>query len=91
MKTLVIERETVRRNAAVVKERAGSAVIYAVLTGDGQGAGLVDLAKLLRGEGIGRFAVAEAADAAALADLLCAGLPGQFPAPAARVPTRSAS
>lgn len=66
MKTLVIEREAVRRNAAVVKERAGSAVIYAVLTGDGQGAGLVDLAKLLRGEGIGRFAVAEAADAAAL-------------------------
>ena len=33
----------------------------------------------------------QAADAAALADLLCAGLPGQFPAPAARFPTRSAS
>ena len=66
MKTLVIEREAVRRNAAVIKEKAGSAAIYAVLTGDACGAGLVDLAKLLREEGIGRFAVSEPEEAAAL-------------------------
>ena len=44
MKTLVIEREAVKNNIGVIKERAGEAVIYAVLTGDGQGAGLVELA-----------------------------------------------
>ena len=66
MKTLVIEREALRHNIGVIKERAGQAVIYAVLTGDGQGAGLVELARVLREEGIGRFAVSEAAEAAAL-------------------------
>ena len=66
MKLLVIEREAVRHNAAVIKEKAGSAHIYAVLTGDGHGAGLIDLARLLRGEGIGRFAVSEPGDAQAL-------------------------
>ena len=65
MKTLVIEREAVKNNIGVIKERAGEAVIYAVLTGDGQGAGLVELARLLREEGIGRFAVSEPAEAAA--------------------------
>ena len=41
-------------------------MIYAVLTGNGQGAGLVEMARLLREEGIGRFAVSEPAEAAAL-------------------------
>ena len=66
MKTLVIEREALRHNIGVIKERAGQAVIYAVLTGDGHGAGLVELARVLREEGIGRFAVSEPAEAAAL-------------------------
>ena len=66
MKTLVIEREALRANIGVIKERAGQAVIYAVLTGDGQGAGLVELARTLRQEGIGRFAVGEAEEAEAL-------------------------
>lgn len=66
MKTLVIEREALKRNIGVVKERAGQAVIYAVLTGDGQGAGIVELARLIRAEGIGRFAVSEPAEAEAL-------------------------
>ena len=65
MKTLVIERQAVKQNIAVVRERAGRAAIYAALTGDAGGAGLVDMARLLRDEGIGRFAVSEAADAAA--------------------------
>ncbi len=66
MKTLIIERQAVKQNIAVVKARAGRAAIYAALTGDAGGAGLVDMAKLLRDEGIGRFAVSEPADAAAL-------------------------
>ena len=66
MNTLVIEREALRHNIGVIKERAGQSVIYAVLTGDGHGAGLVELARVLREEGIGRFAVSEPAEAAAL-------------------------
>ena len=66
MKALIIERQAVKQNIAVVRERAGRAAIYAALTGDAGGAGLVDMARLLRDEGIGRFAVSEAADAAAL-------------------------
>ena len=37
VKTQVIEKEAIRRNAAVIKEKAGSAAIYAVLTGDAGG------------------------------------------------------
>ena len=59
MKVLVIEREALKNNISVIKERAAGACIYAVLTGDGFGAGIVELAKLLREEGIGRFAVSE--------------------------------
>ena len=56
MKRLIIEREVLKNNVAVVKDRAAGAYIYAVLTGDGFGAGIVELAQLLREEGIGRFA-----------------------------------
>lgn len=66
MKTLVIEKQAVKNNLAVVKEHAGGAAIYGVLTGDAYGAGVVELAKLLRDEGVMRFAVSESADAAAL-------------------------
>ena len=66
MKTLVIERDALKNNISVVKERAGGAVIYGVLTGDGQGAGTVELARALRSQGIGRFAVSEVSEAAAL-------------------------
>lgn len=66
MKVLVIERELVRRNAAVIKEKAGSAAVYVVLTGDAHGAGLVEMAELLRTEGFGRFAVSEPGEAAKL-------------------------
>ena len=58
MNTLVLEKSALRKNIAVVREKAGSAAIYGVLTGDGGGAGTVELARLLREEGIGRFAVA---------------------------------
>ena len=63
MRKLVIEKSAVKNNLAVIKERAAGAVVYGVLTGDGGGAGIVRLAKLLRDEGIGRFAVSEIAEA----------------------------
>ncbi len=66
MKVLVIDKQAIKKNIAVIRKRAEKAAIYAVLTGDAHGAGLVETAKLLRDEGIVRFAVSEAADAAAL-------------------------
>ncbi len=59
MKRLILEKEAIKKNLAVIRKRAGSSVIYAVLTGDAYGAGLVEMAKLLRDEGIGRFAISE--------------------------------
>lgn len=63
MRKLVIEKAAVKHNLSVIKERAAGAVIYGVLTGDGGGAGVVPMARLLRAEGIGRFAVCEVKDA----------------------------
>ena len=63
MRKLVIEKAAVKHNLSVIKERAAGAAIYGVLTGDGGGAGTVPLAKLLRAEGIGRFAVYDVKDA----------------------------
>ena len=66
MKVLVIDKQAIKKNISVLKKRAEKAAIYAVLTGDAHGAGLVEMAQLLRDEGIVRFAVSEAEDAAAL-------------------------
>ncbi|NLF35359.1 MAG: alanine racemase [Clostridiales bacterium] len=66
MKRLVIEKQAVKHNVEIVREKAGAAVSYAVLTGDAYGAGLAEMGKLLREEGISRFAVSEPGDAAAL-------------------------
>ena len=66
MRKLVIEKAAVKHNLAVIKKRAAGAAIYGVLTGDGGGAGVEALARVLRDEGIGRFAVCEAAEAEAL-------------------------
>ena len=63
MRKLVIEKVAVKHNLSVIKERASGAVIYGVLTGDGGGAGVVPMAKLLRAEGIGRFAVYDVKEA----------------------------
>jgi alanine racemase len=66
MRKLVIEKAAVKNNLAVIKERAAGAAVYGVLTGDGGGAGAVQLAQLLRDEGVGRFAVSEISEADAL-------------------------
>jgi len=59
---LVVDRQKVRNNIRQVKERAGDAVIFGVLKGNAYGFGLVDMADLLRDEGIGSFAVTEPRD-----------------------------
>ena len=63
MKYLVVEKEKICHNAQAVKKRAGSAQIFGVLKGDGYGLGLIELAGILRGEGVTRFAVTDPADA----------------------------
>ena len=63
MRKLVIEKSALKNNIKVVKERSGSAAIYGVLSGDGGGAGVVQMAQLLRNEGINRFAVNEVREA----------------------------
>lgn len=66
MRKLVMEKSTVKNNLSVIKQKAEGAAIYGVLTGDGGGAGIVQLAQLLRDEGIDRFAVSEVSEAEAL-------------------------
>lgn len=66
MNTLVIEKSALKNNISLVKEQAGASYIYANLSGDGNGAGAVPLAKLLRDEGIRRFCVDSADTASAL-------------------------
>ncbi len=66
MLQLVFNRAAIKHNINTVKKRAGKAVIYAVLTADGYGAGLISLAGLLRDDGIRHFAVNDVADARAL-------------------------
>lgn len=61
-KYLVVERDKVRNNIRQVKKRAGDAAIYGVVKGGGYGLGLVEMADMLRGEGISRFAVTEISD-----------------------------
>jgi len=63
MKRLILEKDAIKRNLSAIKERAGGSAIYAVLTGDAYGAGLVDMARFLREEGVVRFAVSEPEEA----------------------------
>ncbi len=66
MRKLVMEKAAIKQNLTIIKERSGGAAIYGVLSGNGGGAGAVELARLLRDEGVGRFAVCETAEAEAL-------------------------
>ena len=66
MRKLIMEKAAIKNNLAVIKDKADGAVIYGVLGADGGGAGIVPMAHILRDEGIGRFAVGEVSEAAAL-------------------------
>lgn len=68
MKHLVIDRRVVRNNLKAVKERADGAVIYADLSANACGMGLLEIAKLLRDDGIHNYAVSDPKDAAYLRD-----------------------
>lgn len=66
MKNLVIDRSAVRNNLRAVKERADGAAIYADLSANAYGMGLVTIATLLRDDGVRSFAVSDPKDAALL-------------------------
>lgn len=66
MKRLVIDKHAIRANLQAVKNRAGDAIIYADLSGDAYGLGLLETARILRDGGINNFAVAEPRDASLL-------------------------
>lgn len=66
MRKLIIKKASLKNNIKVIKERSGSAAIYAVLSGNGGGAGVVEMARVLQAEGIVRFAVNEVSEADAL-------------------------
>ena len=63
MKNLVIEKKAIKDNVSAVKARARGVQIWADLTGDAFGLGLLTTAKLLREEGIRTFAVSDPRDA----------------------------
>ncbi|MBR5380992.1 MAG: alanine racemase [Oscillospiraceae bacterium] len=66
MKNLVIDRRAMRSNIRAIKERADGASIYADLSANAYGMGLLETAQLLRDEGIRTFAVSDPKDAALL-------------------------
>lgn len=68
MRKLILDKTSIKQNLAIIKKRAEGAVIYGVLSGDGGGGGAVEMARLLRDEGIGRFAIRELSEAQALRD-----------------------
>ena len=66
MKRLVIDRQAIRLNLQTIKERAGASSIYANLSGNAQGMGLLEIATLLRNEGIRTFIVSDVSAASLL-------------------------
>ena len=66
MKNLVIDRRAIKNNLQAIKERSDGAEIYADLSGNACGMGLLETATLLRDEGIHSFAVSDPKDAALL-------------------------
>jgi alanine racemase len=63
VKYLVIDRRVVRNNLRMVKDHAGGVEIYADLSANAYGMGLIEIARLLRDEGIRSFAVSDPGDA----------------------------
>ena len=49
MKRYLVERELIQNNIQVLQKKAGSAVIWAVLKGNGYGLGLLPMAETCRG------------------------------------------
>ncbi len=66
MKRLVIDSRAVVKNLEAMRKHSGGAAMYAVLMGDAYGAGLEQMALLLRDHGVTRFAISEPEEARVL-------------------------
>ena len=66
MKTLVVDKNALRQNLNEIRAKAGSAEIVADLSADGQGLGVLRMARFLADEGVESFAVTETRDALSL-------------------------
>ena len=66
MKTLLIQKNTIKANLAKIRQRSDNSLIYAVLKDNAYGLGLLEMATILREEGILRFALTEIEDAVML-------------------------
>jgi alanine racemase len=66
MKNLVIDKGAIKNNLRAIKDRADGAAIYADLSGNACGLGLLETARLLRDDGVHAFAVSDPKDAAQL-------------------------
>ena len=66
LRYLHIDKNALRLNLNEIRARAGSADIVADLSGDGQGIGLLRMARFLQEEGLCSFAVSETQDAVSL-------------------------
>jgi len=66
MKNLVIDLRVVRNNLRAVKDRAEGVQVYADLSANASGMGLLPVAKFLRDEGIRSFVVSDPEDAKVL-------------------------
>lgn len=61
-KYLVVDRQKIHNNIQLIRHRAGDAIIYGVLKGNAYGLGLLEVADILRDEGISHFAITEPRD-----------------------------
>lgn len=66
-KCYVVEKQKVGHNIQLLRQRAGSRIIYAVLKANGYGLGSAEMAKLCSACGLRRFAVTELCDAEKIA------------------------
>ncbi|MBQ7566687.1 MAG: alanine racemase [Oscillospiraceae bacterium] len=66
MKAYIVETALIRKNIETIREKAGSAPVWAVVKGDGYGLGTENMARVCRESGLSRFAVTEPREAAVL-------------------------
>lgn len=66
MKAYIVDTAALQHNLEVLRKKAGNAVTYGVIKGDGYGLGLIPMAEQLRNGGVTHFAVTEVSEVAAL-------------------------
>ena len=66
MKAYIVEKADLEQNLRILQRKAGKALIWGVLKGNGYGLGTVPLARLLAAHGIDHFAVTELQEARGL-------------------------